>query len=206
VATPSELPRRAWLTAAALSAVVLPLTIQAHELGHLSAYVLFGLPEPTLDYASTGFGDQPEFWRRLQAGDVTGARALANIGYTGVAALLGPLVTYVLIGLGLASLARTGRLVGAAVAVCAAARLPLILAAVLVSGGVHTDEAHVSQALLVPMWTMTTVTALALCIALGGTWTLLARTGRQKLTVALGVGAAAGAGVWMGWLGPLLFG
>ena len=189
-----------------LSAVVLPLTIQAHELGHLSAYVLFGLSEPTLDYASTGFADQPEFWRRLQAGNVTGARALANIGHAGVGALFGPVVTYMLIGLGLVSLARTGRLVGGAVAVCAAARLPLVLGAVLLSGGVHTDEAHVSQALLVPMWMMTLVTALALFVALGGTWTLLARTGRQKLTVALAVGAALGTGLWMGWLGPVFFG
>jgi len=166
---------------------------------------VLGLAEPSLDYASTGFADQPEFWRRLQAGNVTGARALANIGHAGVAALLGPVVTYLLIGLGLASLARTGRLVGGAVAVCAAARLPLVLAAILVSGGVHTDEAHVSQALLVPMGMMTLMTALALIIALGGTWTLLARTGRQRLTVALVIGAAAGAALWMGWLGPTLF-
>ena len=181
------------------------MTIQAHELGHLSGYVVFGLPEPTLDYASTGFVDQPEFWSRLQAGNLTGARALANIGHAGIAALLGPVVTYLLIGLGLVTLARTGRLVGGAVAVCAAVRLPLILAAILVSGGVHTDEAHVSQALLVPMWMMTLMTALALIIALGGTWTLLARTGRQRLTLALAGGAAAGAGMWMGWLGPKLF-
>ena len=92
---------------------------------------------------------------------------------------------------------------GAALAVAASARVVVLFPAIT-GRSQNTDEAHVSQALLVPEVPLHAFGFVAFAVATGGSFVVLRRQGRARLMAPLVVGTVFGTGLWMGLLGPMV--
>ena len=187
-----------------VAALFAPLAIQLHELGHLLGYWIYGLDSLSLHYGYSGFAGQPEFWRHLAAGDTATASLIADIDGAGYSALLGPLVSYLLIAGSLWGLLRQGSLAFAALALATAARFPLVELLYLLGRSEPTDEAHIALVFGLPEGLFVGLGLAALLAATFGSGLLLIRQGQRRHLAAGLVGVLVGTSLWMGWLGPLL--
>ncbi|MDX2261496.1 MAG: hypothetical protein SFU84_07330 [Gemmatimonadales bacterium] len=190
-----------------LAACWVPPAVLAHEAGHWIGYVLAGLPEPTIQYASSGFRDQPAFWNAVRAGDMALAETMGSVTGAGIAAFLGIAVSWGLM-LGGAWLVRRPRVRIAAAAVVLASAVRFVPVGLFLVRGVaqHTDEAHVAQAMglpgLLPVLILFGILLAALSIR------TVARTipvgDRRALLSDLVLGVIAGTVAWMGVVGPAI--
>lgn len=144
---PIRLSSGLWLFGIAFLSV--PVSILLHELGHYGAYRAFGFDSPAMHYASSGFPGDSEFWSQLQAGNQKEAMRIAGITQMGISAMLGLLVSYAIVVIGIWSYVRFRFTEGLCFAASSAARFPLV-AILFILGKQHHDEAHVEQALGIP--------------------------------------------------------
>jgi hypothetical protein len=194
--------RRGRICALAVATILAPAAIVLHEAGHFVGYTVFDFPAPELHYASAGWDGIREFSLHLRAGEFEAAQSIVAVTHSGVASAMGPLVTWVLILIGLWTLRRYESVLGAALAVAAAARVSVLLP-VMTGSSEGTDEAGVSRALLIPEVPLH-VLGFVVCVAgVVGSLVLLHKQGRARLMPPLVVGTALGIGLWMGPLGRL---
>ena len=188
------------LRAASWAALFMPACIVIHEAAHYAGYLAFGLPDPTLSYASGGFAGMRDYWIMLREGDRGAAEALAPIRDVGLAALAGPLLTIILGSVGLWLLVARGSLAGGALAFAAFFRAVPIAVVYALGTPEHTDEAHIALTLGLP-----DVLIVMLQVAgLAATLWLLLRHSTWQITLAIAAGGLVSLGIWMAVLGPLL--
>jgi hypothetical protein len=190
-----------------VAACCVPPAVLLHEFGHWIGYILAGLPEPTVQYASSGFRHQPAFWTAVRAGDMALAETMGSVTGAGIAAFLGIAVSWGLM-MGGAQLVRRPaiRIIAAAIVFASAVRFVPVGLFLLRGAAEHTDEAHVAQALSSP-------TLLPGLILIGIMLAVLSiRTVARNLPVGdrrallsdLGAGVFAGTVAWIGFVGPAL--
>ena len=78
----------------AVAASCVPPAVLLHEFGHWIGYVLAGIPDATVHYASSGFRNQPAFWNAVRDGDMALAGTMASVAGAGIAAFLGIAVSW----------------------------------------------------------------------------------------------------------------
>ena len=191
---------RDWLRAALWAAVLLPLGIVLHEVAHFAGYVAFGLPEPKLAYASSGFAGMREYWIMLREGERAAAEAIAPIRDVGLAALFGPLMTILIGAAGLLLVAIRGSIFGGAVAFTFFFRAVPIAFAYTIGSPEHTDEAHIAITLGIPDLVPVFIQVAGL---LAAGWLLLLKSD-WKVTLAILAATIASLVFWMTALGPLV--
>jgi len=190
-----------------VAACCVPPAVLLHDFGPCVGFFLAGLPEPTVQYASSGFRHQPAFWTAVRAGDMALAETMGSVTGAGIAAFLGIAVSWGLM-MGGAQLVRRPaiRIIAAAIVLASAVRFVPVGLFLLRGAAEHTDEAHVAQALSSP-------TLLPGLILLGIILAALSiRTVARNLPVGdrrallsdLGAGVFAGTVAWMGFVGPAL--
>ncbi|MBD2840872.1 hypothetical protein [Erythrobacter rubeus] len=178
----------------------MPATILVHEAAHYLGYIAFGLPNPTLAYAFSGFEGMQSFWQALNSGDTEAARAIAPIVPVGITALLGVLATLAMGMLGIWALSARDSLVGGALAFTALFRSGAIALLYVAGNPENSDEAHIAITLGWP--DVLLVIAGVLALTLTG-WLLYKRFDWKVLMgVALGSGASLAA--WMTKIGPMM--
>jgi hypothetical protein len=188
------------LRAALWAALFMPACIVIHEAAHYAGYLAFGLPDPTLSYASGGFAGMRDYWIMLRDGDRVAAEALAQIRDVGLAALFGPLLTIILGSAGLLLLIARQSLAGGALAFAAFFRAVPIAVVYALGTPEHTDEAHITLTLGLPDAPITLLQVAGLAATI---W-LLVRHSTWQITLAIVAGGIASLGIWMAALGPLL--
>lgn len=196
--------RWSWPAVAAISVGAVPLAVLGHEAGHLIGYFVFDFPSPVLHYASSAFEGEPEFWGSLRAGDVAGAASIVDIWAAGISAGLGLLVSYCMIGFPALAPRQGASTPAACLGVAAAARFPLVLLLVALGRAEHTDEAHVSQALGIPLTFLIILAGVALVAAVVGPYRRLPEPNRGKVMLAMVGGSIVGTVLWMAAVGPAL--
>lgn len=190
-----------------LAALWVPPAVLLHEFGHWIGYALAGLPEPTIQYASSGFRHQPAFWNAVRAGDMALAETMGSVTGAGIAAFLGIAVSWSLM-LGGAWIVRrpTVRMVAAAVVLASAVRFVPVGLFLLRGVAEHTDEAHVAQALSLPLL-LPGLILLGIVLAAISILTVARNIpvrDRRALLSDLVIGVTAGTVAWMGLVGPAL--
>lgn len=191
----------------ALAALCVPPAVLLHEFGHWIGYVLAGLPEPTVHYASSGFRSQRAFWNAVREGDFALAETMGSVTGAGIAAFLGIAISWALM-LGGARLVRrpAATIVAAAVVLASAVRFLPVGLFLLRGAAQHTDEAHVAQALFSPAFVPGLI-LLGIALAAFSIVTVVRNLpggGRRALLSDLVVGVTAGTVAWMGFVGPAL--
>ncbi|MCA9193764.1 MAG: hypothetical protein KDB03_18455 [Planctomycetales bacterium] len=180
-----------------------PVCILLHELGHFSAYVAFGYDSPALHYSSSGFPGDSEFWSNLQSGNRKEALKIADITQMGIAALLGLLVSYAIVGIGIWIYVRFSLVEGLCFAASSAARFPLV-AVLFMIGKQHHDEAHVEQALGFPEVILFSIgVGCTIASTLGAAYLLNRRKSVWQI-VPIIVGVFVSTICWMNGVGALL--
>lgn len=192
---------------AAAAALCVPPAVLLHEIGHWVGYLMAGLAEPTLHYASSGFRDQPAFWTAVRAGDLAQAEAIGSVAGAGVAAFLGIAMTWGLM-LGGAWLVRHPalRVTAAAMVIASAVRFVPVGLFLFRGAAEHTDEAHVAQALAMPML-LPALVVLGIGLAIGSivaAGRALPTGERGRLMADITAGVVAGTVAWLGFVGPAL--
>ena len=180
------------------SALLVTPSIVLHELGHLFTALALGFPSPEFHYSA------------VSPGDVSG-QSQAELG---AVALAGPIVTVLLIAAGLAAHRYRPRSIWPfALAIAAASRFAVAVPFTLANLYVRLngqrlappafDEQKAADAL---GWSgellLGATTALVLLVLV---WLLVTLPRRWLSFPAVVIGTAAGWGLWMGILGPLLF-
>jgi len=178
-----------------------------HEFGHWIGYVLAGIPDATVHYASSGFRNQPAFWNAVRDGDMALAGTMASVAGAGIAAFLGIAVSWALMVGGALLVRRPAmRTVAAAMVFASAVRFVPVGLFLFRGTAEHTDEAHVAQALLSPPQT-------SALILLGITLAVISMIAvvrnlpvgdRRTQLIDLLVGVIAGTVAWLGFVGPAL--
>jgi hypothetical protein len=185
-----------------IAVALVPVAVQLHELAHFVTDLAFGHPDPALHYASAGFAGEQEFWSLVRRGEWAAANQIVNVRHAGISALSGLLVSYLLIGAGVWRATRASPVLPLAIALGSAARFPLVLLLYAFGRAEHTDEAHVSQALGVPLPLMFGIAAAALLAATVAGWRILRRRSGTRLVLPLFAGVVAGTVLWIGIVGP----
>lgn len=188
------------LRAALWAALFMPACIVVHEAAHYAGYLAFGLPDPTLSYASGGFAGMRDYWIMLREGYRAEAEALAPIRDVGLAALAGPLLTILLGGAGLWLLGSRRSLVAGALAFAAFFRAVPVAVVYALGTPEHTDEAHIALTLGLPDAPFVALQVAGLAATI---WLLLRHT-RWQIALAIVAGSLASLGIWMAALGPLM--
>jgi hypothetical protein len=89
-----------------------------------------------------------------------------------------------------------------AIALGSAARFPLVLLLYALGRAEHTDEAHVSQALGVPLALMFGIGAAFLVTVTVAGWRILQHRREAHVALPLFAGVVAGTVLWIGIIGP----
>jgi hypothetical protein len=184
----------AWFIAAFLA---LPLTVLAHECGHLAAAATCGLAGLELHYSSMTYSLEPVFWSAYRRGGLAEAAAVVAPRKVVVSVAGGPLVTYLVTLAGVVAARRSAGRWGAAAAVAANSRaIPIVLGVAATAGRSvlrGTDEAQLAALTDVPE---SALVLLALASLVCSSWWLVRWTAKgQRLVVALATIAGVGAGV-----------
>ena len=188
-----------------LAAATVPVAVLLHEAGHVAGYVAYGLPDPSLHYASSGFAGQAEMWELLRRGDREGAEAIGSVRGAGLATVLAILISYVSALAGLWALhRRLWGVVPAAFALAAATRFPLIALAYAIGSPGGTDEAHVRLALGFPDLPLMILGIAFMLATLAAVVRLAPEDSRGRFVAETAAGVLLGLGAYMGLLGPLL--
>ena len=199
--TPVKSSSGFWLFAVAVFSV--PISVLLHELGHFGAYCAFGFDSPALHYASSGFPGDSEFWSHLQAGEKEQAMKIAGVTQMGIAALLGLLVSYAIVGIGIWIYVRFKFAEGLCFAASSSARFPLV-AMLFFFGGKHHDEAHVQQALGIPEVVLLIIgIACTIASTVLATYLLHRQSNAWKILPII-AGVVVGTACWMNGVGAFL--
>ncbi len=190
-----------WIKGALWAALLMPTGIVLHEAAHYFGYVFYDLPGAKLSYASGGFTGLRDFWIHMRAGDLEAARAIAPIVPVGIAALLGPLATIAIGGVGLIMLFWRNSVFGGALAFTAFFRAAPIALQYITGNSIHSDEAHIAITLGLPDLLVFGVQLAGLLLS---GWAVSKRFG-WRMTLAMLIATIMSLALWMTALGPLLF-
>lgn len=190
-----------------IAALCVPPAVLLHESGHWTGYVLAGLPDATVHYASSGFRNQPAFWNAVRAGDMALAETMGSVTGAGIAAFAGIAISWVLMIAGSRLVRRqTIGTLAAAMVLASAVRFVPVGAFLVLGTAEHTDEAHVAQALSSPPL-LSALILLGITIAAVSIITVarsLAVGDRRARLIELVVGVTGGTVAWMSFVGPAL--
>ncbi|XUU60909.1 hypothetical protein ACRAQ6_01150 [Erythrobacter sp. HA6-11] len=189
-----------WVRAGLWAFILLPAGIVLHELGHYLGYIYYELPNPALAYASGGFEGMRDFWILLREGKETAAADIAPIFAAGVSSLLGPLVTIILGGSGLALLVIRRSVLGGALAFTAFFRAAPIALQYATGNTIHSDEAHIAITLGIPDLL---VFGAQLAGLVASIWLVTQRFGKATMAAMI-VASFISLAAWMLLLGPLV--
>ena len=189
-----------WLKGALWTLAFMPPALVLHEAAHYAGYIIYNLPNPTLSYAFGGFEGMRDYWIMLREGDREAADAIAPIFDVGIAALLGPLITFILGAIGLLFLISRQSIIGGALAVAAFWRFAAIALLYILGRPEHTDEAHIAITLAIPDIPIVLIGNIALIYTVWRLWKLFG----WQVILGIVAGLAVSTVLWMQLLGPIL--
>jgi hypothetical protein len=177
--------------------VALPITVLAHECGHLGGAAACGLGGLRLHYASMTYSLEPAFWSAYRTAGLGAAAGVVAPWRVAVAVSGGLLVTYLMTVVGLTAARRSPGGWGAAATVAAGSRaVPVALSMAATARSVAfrgTDEAQCAALTGLPE---SVLVLFALGALVGSSWWAFARCPREhRLVMVVATLAGVGAGV-----------